>query len=67
MGHGEAPGRGRGAKVSWSEAPLEPSLSFRVRLAMSGREARAEGVNTEHTRFYTVSNLRRLLTVFTVA
>lgn len=58
MGHGEAPGRGRGAKVSWSEAPLEPSLSFRVRLAMSGREAREEGVNTEHTRFNTVSILR---------
>lgn len=51
MGHGEAPGRGRGAKVSWSEAPLEPSLSFRVRLAMSGQEARAEGVNLEHAPF----------------
>lgn len=38
MGQGEAPGRGRGASVSWSEAPLEPSLSFRERLAMSGRE-----------------------------
>lgn len=37
MGHGEAPGRGRGARVSWSEAPLEPSLSFSDRLAMSGR------------------------------
>lgn len=37
MGHGEAPGSGRGAKVSWSEAPLEPSLSFRDRLAMSER------------------------------
>lgn len=40
MGHGEAPGRGKGAKVSWSEAPLEPSLSFRDRLAMSGWEKR---------------------------
>lgn len=38
MGQGEAPGRGSGAKVSWSEAPLEPSLSFRDRLAMSGGE-----------------------------
>lgn len=42
MGHGEAPGRGRGAKVSWSEAPLEPSLSFRDRLAMSGWEKRTK-------------------------
>lgn len=42
MGHGEAPGRGRGAKVSWSDAPLEPSLSFRDRLAMSGWEIRVE-------------------------
>lgn len=45
MGHGEAPGRGSGAKVSWSEAPLEPSLSFRDRLAMSGDGRRVEGVN----------------------
>ncbi len=37
-GHGVAPGNGRGARVSWSEAPLEPSLSLRERLAMSERE-----------------------------
>lgn len=29
---------GRGAKVSWSEAPLEPSLSFRERLTRSGEQ-----------------------------
>lgn len=45
MGQGEAPGRGSGAKVSWSEAPLEPSLSFRDRLAMSGWGEENKGVS----------------------
>lgn len=53
MGQGEAPGRGSGAKVSWSDAPLEPSLSFRDRLAMSGWERRTK----RSERFYACSFL----------
>lgn len=45
-----APGRGKGPRVSWSEAPLEPSLSIRDRLAMSegdGEERSKEGGGEE--------------------
>lgn len=49
MGQGEVPGSGRGAKVSWSEAPLEPSLSFRDRLAMSGWKVREKRRRVEET------------------
>lgn len=35
-GHGVAPGSGKGAKVSWSEAPLEQPSSLSERLARSG-------------------------------
>lgn len=66
MGHGEAPGRGRGAKVSWSEAPLEPSLSLRVRLAMSRREVRVESVHTKSIALKAASSRCCLLTVLTV-
>lgn len=40
-GQGVAPGKG--AKVSWSEAPLEPSLSFRDRLTRSGKQEKDPG------------------------